>query len=247
MKIKLLLALAITGLLCTSCLSLGLRMIGAYDKHASVSSYTNGDKELAYIPMKHIGPHEFYTNVRHKIDSLQSEGYIVFMESVRVTDSLTPQQKDTLQRKIRKITGVAITKSGYIDTLNGTLMGRKFKNRKGLINQPKYSLLGVDTITGRVVDVPMNHLVDAYEKQFGRIYLNDCDYVQPLDEKYECGKINSKKSNAMILDYRNRHLAEAIAEEPAKKIAVIYGALHEAGLFNELKDIDPSWKIKPAR
>ncbi|MCW4470154.1 hypothetical protein OGH69_14345 [Flavobacterium sp. MFBS3-15] len=245
MKGKLLLLLSITGLLCTSCLSIGLHMIGAYDKEATVSHYTNGDKDVAYIPMKHIGPKEFYRNVKRKVDSLQAEGYIVYMESVRVTDSLTPQQKDTLKWKIRKLTGINITSSGYIDTINGTLMGYKFKNRKGLVNQPKYYALGVDTIKGRIVDVPMNHLVRVYENEYGPIILNDCDYASPFDTKYNCGKINSNESNAMILDYRNSYLAGTISDERSKKIAVLYGALHESGMYKELKMRDSAWVRKP--
>jgi hypothetical protein len=245
MRGKIILLLAVTGMLCTSCLSLGLKLIGAYDKEASVSYYTNEYKTVAYIPMKHIGPKEFYGNVKSKVDSLQAEGYIVFMESVRVTDPLTPQQKDTLQWKIRKLTGVTISKSGYIDTINGTLMGRKFKNKKGLINQPRYFVLGVDTIKGRVVDVPMNHLIKAYEDEYGPIQLNVCDYVLAMDKKYECGKLSSKESNAMILEYRNKHLAQAIANEPSTKIAVLYGALHQSGLYKELKLTDPTWAFKP--
>ncbi|AWH86057.1 hypothetical protein HYN59_13460 [Flavobacterium album] len=220
-------------------------MIGAYDKESSVSYYSNADKTVAYIPMKHIGPKEFYGNVKSKVDSLQREGYIVFMESVRVTDSLTPQQKDTLKWKIRKLTGISISQSGYIDTINGTLMGHKFKNKKGLINQPRYSRMGVDTLKGRVVDVPMNHLIKAYEDEYGPIQLNDCDYVLAFDKKYECGRIATKESNAMILDYRNRHLAEAIVAEPSKKIIVMYGALHEKGMIKELKSIDSAWVAKP--
>ncbi len=245
MKRTLLLLTALCGLLCTSCLSIGLKMIGAYDKEARVSYYTNGNKDVAYIPMKHIGPKEFYGNVKKKVDSLQAEGYIVFMESVRVTDSLTPQQKDTLKWKARKLTGVNISPSGYIDTINGTLMGRKFRNKKGLVNQPRYFLLGVDTIKGRVVDVPMNHLITAYEKEYGPILLNECDYVLALDKKYECGKIGGSESNAMILGYRNSHLAMEIIDERSKKIAVIYGALHESGLYKELKLRDSTWVRKP--
>jgi len=247
MKGKLLLLLTLTGMLCTSCLSIGLKMIGAYDKEATVSHYSNGDKEVAYIPMKHIGPKEFYGNVKKKVDSLQAEGYIVYMESVRVKDSLTPQQKDTLKWKARKLTGVNISTSGYIDTINKTLMGYKFKNRKGLINQPRYYVLGVDTIKGRVVDVPMNDLIAAYEKEYGPIVLNECDYNLPWDQKYTCGKIAGEESNAMILDYRNAHLAMEIIDEKNKKIAVIYGALHENGLYKELKIRDSLWVKKPLR
>lgn len=245
MKTKILFFTAIACFLCTSCLSLGLKVMGIYNKEARVSNYSNGDKEIAYIPMKHIGPKEFYVNVKRKVDSLQAEGYIVFMESVRITDSLTPQQKDTVKWKLRKLTGVNISKSGYLDTINNKLMGRRYKNKGRLMNQPRYSLIGVDTIRGRVVDVPANRLIAAYEDKYGPIELNSCDYVLAMDKKYECGKLSNQAANAMILNYRNRHLAEAIVAEPNKKIAVLYGALHERGLYKELRTIDSAWVYKP--
>lgn len=245
MKPRHLLLAAAISLSCVSCLSLGLKLIGAYNNHADMAVFANeADKTVAYIAMRHIGTKEFYNDVKHKVDSLQGEGYIVFMESVRVTDSLTPAQKDTLQLKIRKITGVHIGDKGYIDTINNRLLGRRYKNRRGLINQPKYHELGVDTLSGRIVDIPMNRLVEVYEEKYGSLWLNPCDWTTRPEEKYDCGKEPKGQYNYLVLSYRNKHLADEVTREKHNKIAIIYGASHEWGLFKDLKAIDSTWAYK---
>jgi hypothetical protein len=168
------------ALLATSCMSLALSVMGITKEDFKFSVYSNGSKTVAYIPMKHIGPKEFYANVKCRIDSLQREGYIVYLESVSVKDSLTFEERDTLKMKIRRMMGVTLGKEGYLDTINGRLMGRKFKNRQGLVNQPPYVKLGVDTLTGKIVDVPMNELVKEYERLYGTIILDACDYTTPF-------------------------------------------------------------------
>jgi len=245
MKFRLLIPLALLALVATSCMSLALNVMGIYKTDAEIRVVHNGKKTVAYIPMKHIGPKEFYADVKHYVDSLQAEGYIVYMESVKVTDSLSQAQKDTMKLKLRKLTGVTIRKEGYLDTLNHKLMGRNFKNKRGLINQPKYSLLGVDTTTARVVDVPMNALIKEYERRYGTIGLNDCDFCTPFEEKYKCNKEKHSRANEMILSYRNKNLADAIVADKHNKIAILYGAAHFTGLVSDLKAIDSTWTYVP--
>jgi hypothetical protein len=243
MKLRNILSIALLAMLCTSCMSLALSVMGINKKESGYSVYSDSIKTVVFIPMKHIGPKEFYANVKHRVDSLQKEGYIVFMESVRVTDSLTDGQKDTLKRKVRKLTGVTLSKEGYLDTINGRLLGRKFKNRHGLINQPRYSKLGVDTIGGsRIVDVPMNMIIEEYEKQYGTIILNECDFTTPFEDKYKCGRENKAQADAMILNHRNRHLADAVLAEKHNKIVILYGALHEIGFFSCLLQPGSKWE-----
>ncbi|KOS05656.1 hypothetical protein AM493_06120 [Flavobacterium akiainvivens] len=243
MKFRNLLLIACFALLTTSCMSLALSVLGINKKESPMSVYTNGTKSIAYIPMKHIGPKEFYANVARRVDSLQKQGYTVYMESVRVTDSLTPQQRDTLKLKVRRLMGVTLGKGGYLDTINGRLMGRKFSNKKELINQPVYSKLGVDTLSGRIVDVPLNVLIKQYEKQYGTIQLDVCDYTTPLEDKYDCGREKRSQANDLILRHRNKNLADAIIADKHNKIAILYGAAHESGLLELLKQVDATWHL----
>lgn len=47
----------------------------------------------------------------------------------------------------------------------------------------------------------------------------------------------------LILDFRNKKLAEQIAGESAPKIYITYGAAHLPGVIADLKKIDPNWKM----
>lgn len=220
---------------------MALKSLDIYEDGVSVSTYKNEEKTLTYIPMKHIGTKNFYKNVTAIADSLAAEGFVFFLEGVRVdTLKFSKQEIDTIQFKIRKITGVNVSK--YLDTVNNTLMGLKYKNKKGLINQPEYSKFGITETNGKIVDVPMNLLVEKYENKFGSIYLDACDYATVPNTFYGCDKAPEDNKNYIILDYRNLNLAKKIMSSNHTKIAVLYGALHEAGLYTELKKLDDSWK-----
>lgn len=225
----------------TSCMTLAVKALNLDNKNATVVTFGNNDKVVAFVPMKHIAPKEFYNGVKRIVDSLKAEGYIAYMESVKLTDSLSQEEKHLLDLKLRKMTGVKISKKGYLDTINNTLMGRRFKNKMKLINQPPYRMLGCDTIKDKIVDVPVNRIVQAYEEKYGALILNDCDYVLKLDKKYDCGREPSHQVDNIILNYRDKHLANAIVQDTNKKIIVIYGALHQSGLLRELRSTDPNW------
>jgi hypothetical protein len=51
------------------------------------------------------------------------------------------------------------------------------------------------------------------------------------------------KFDPIILDFRNRALAERIVEDPNDKIFVTYGANHLSGVLDLLKQQDANWKV----
>ncbi len=50
-------------------------------------------------------------------------------------------------------------------------------------------------------------------------------------------------TNRLILDFRNQELARFVAESPAEKIYITYGAAHFPGFFAELQQRDPAFQI----
>lgn len=242
MKLKHIIILPLL-LMATSCLSLAIKATGLDKKDATVVAFTNNDRTVAFVPMKHVGPKEFYEDVKHIIDSLHAEGYVAYLEGTRIKDSLSKEDYNIVMRKMRKMMGVPITKMGYLDTINGRLMGKKFKNKLKLINQPSYNKLGIDSLIDRIVDIPTNHIVKAYESKYS-LMLNDCDYVLPMEDKYECGKEPWKQVSEFIFKYREAHVANTIINDSNQKIAVVYGLAHKDGLLRELKLIDTTWTYK---
>ncbi len=63
------------------------------------------------------------------------------------------------------------------------------------------------------------------------------------------GTIGEKDAtmDRVILDFRNRALARFIAESPADKIYITYGAAHFPGFLNDLQTLDPAMKVQSLR
>lgn len=52
--------------------------------------------------------------------------------------------------------------------------------------------------------------------------------------------------NPVVLDFRNRKLAERVMASPADALYLVYGAGHLPGFVEELRRLDPAWKISGA-
>lgn len=50
--------------------------------------------------------------------------------------------------------------------------------------------------------------------------------------------------NAVVLDFRNRKLAEHVSADPARNVYLVYGSGHFPGFFRELRQRNPAWKIE---
>ena len=63
------------------------------------------------------------------------------------------------------------------------------------------------------------------------------------------GKLGDKHdpSQRIIVDFRNRALARFVAESPAEKIYITYGAAHFPGFFAELQKLDPRFSIRAVK
>jgi hypothetical protein len=223
-----------------------LNSLGVLDDSASLIKARSSEKEIVFIPMHHIGKKQFYEDVKNEIDSLRNQGFVFYYEGVKLKDN-NSLQNDTLRRKVRKILGVDVSR-GYIDTINNTLFGVKSKNvaKYKLVNQPKNdnSMSGLDTTKDRRVDVYLSDLLEAFEKKYGTLVLNDCDFNTEIGTKYSCSKYKNKEGRQFILsDYRNNYIANEIVADSHTKIALLYGAKHFEGIYEILQKQDPTWKI----
>jgi hypothetical protein len=53
--------------------------------------------------------------------------------------------------------------------------------------------------------------------------------------------------NKLILDFRNRNLANMINTDPNSKIYITYGAAHLPGVLALLRETDPRWEVKSVK
>ncbi len=232
----------------SSCLTkIALDSLGIAEKNATLKYATNGEKKIASVYIHHIGKKEYYDDVKYKIDSFLKEGFIVYYEAVRPGVFKDSLQKDTIYRKARKVSGIDLASmkanGGYIDTLNKTIFGKKIKYivKHNLINQPKYLITISDSIHFKNIDATIVELVDACEKKFEPIILDQYDFEIKLGEKYKFKK--NKKMNSFFLEgYRNNLISESIVNDPNKKILLIYGGKHFNGILENLKAADKNYK-----
>lgn len=208
------------------------------------------EQEILFIPMHHVGRIDYYNDVAHKIDSLQELNYFVFYEGViddNENDSLTIK-KSLL--KLRKIMGFFPQgQKGYLDTTTNIIAGKlKYKGDHKLINQPNYKELKVDSLNAVRADVNLTELMNDFEKKYGEIKLDSCDYYTSFKDKvYKCTKskrsLRKKFKQEYVMEFRNASLAKKIIESNKNKILVVYGEAHFTGLWYQLYLLDNNYSV----
>lgn len=237
-------------LVCTtfiSCSKLWLKYSGILESKPELKTITNGEKTVVFLPLHHIGRKMYYEDIEKKIDSLQAIDFVVFYELVSAKDTNQENMINTA-RKFRKIQGDFQAKNGYLDTINNKIYGSiSYDAKYNLVNQPEFTVMGIDTLTAVNADLSLEELVMEFEKKHGEVHLDSCDNNTGFSESYECEPLTKKlkkdfKKN-YILGLRNKNLADMISATSSKNIFVIYGARHYKGMFEELREIDHNWKL----
>lgn len=204
-------------------------------KHSTLHYYTNGDKQLIFMPMIHLNKQGFYDEVKRNVDSLRNDGYVFVYESVKPSKDLDSIQEDLIRRKFRRVIGFNLT--SYTDKENENM---KRYRVKGTVSQSMVNT-GLNKEKDILGDVGVDSLVHIYEKEKGEIVLSDYDLKTPLNKKYKGDKLPKSDKEYLILTVRNKVLSDKIAALPNKKIVVLYGALHRSGFFANLKEDDANW------
>jgi hypothetical protein len=245
LSIKSLLLLLLTS---TGCLhKMALRSLGVYDSTISPKAISNDEKKIVFLGMHHLGRKEFYDDAIFKLDSLKRDGYFIFLEGVDLGSNSDSILLNNSLLKFRSILGVdlsAIKKNkGYIDTATGlSVLPSKQLNKiikmEKFINQPSALKNISDTLIGKKVDGNVIDLIKDYENKYGTISLSEYDTKTPLGTSYDRKqgqKLSLDKKNFLLIDARNKIIIDNIISRSNKKIAIVYGKAHYAGLLKLLK------------
>lgn len=200
-----------------------------------VSEMSDGRKTVKFIWMQHEGRPEFFDNVRERIEQLKTEGYVLFYEGTRNGDS---ELTDREARQLRKFMGHSPSSSSRSDALKS--LGDLGKDYVVQDNSHYMNLVNTKDFN---VDVTDKLMIQAYEARYGKIVLTDEDLDKPLEMDLSDDSIlpylNTK---FIIVDYRNKYLADKVHTAEHAKIVILYGLGHKFGLLRELKKIDPAWR-----
>jgi hypothetical protein len=239
-----------------------IRVIKKMNKEeATYETWKNSeDKTVVFIPMVHAAKAAFYADVKRVVTEHKQQGYIVFYEGLKKSEDHELSFDTSRYRRYVHFAAMQSFDSGSIRQLVYLLKVRRMVGiipdsttymslvktnslTKNMVFQPPADSLGV-TGSDMNTDVSLVELVREYEKKFGEIALEQIDFAIPLDKPLSPSlTLKRSRANELILDHRNKNLSDSIKKSPAKKILVIYGMAHKEGVFNELKQSDPSWKI----
>lgn len=212
-------------------------IVNNYNGTFMVWHYTNGTKDVQFIPMSHMNKPEKFARIKQIADSLRSKGYVIYYESVSLESPNNKYHNDTIQRKFRKVVG--IIPGDYSDKDNDSYNSYAIK---GFIMQTATNT-GLDRTRDIHSDLSMDTLIQLYEKERGKIMLKDCDWSTPLSDKYNCQKLNINDQKFILLTLRNRYLAHFVTHSKDKKIVIMYGAEHHKNFEDDLKKIDSNWQM----
>jgi hypothetical protein len=209
-----------------------------YAKEASFERWSNGDKTVVFIPMSHVSTPEFYADVKRIIDSMKHKNYTVYYEGTKKEKISDSTLNDRFERKLRKMLGF------YMDSVGYAAIFHKAGIFKTKIDQPAYHKLGIDNYDHNV-DVTINDIMEAYEKQYGEIKLEVADMQIPL--RSSAGYRNSmrlprKKVENIVVGFRNTHLSTYIANSSDSNIVIVYGLAHLKGTYENLYHLNHNWK-----
>lgn len=231
-----------------------------------VITFESSNKTVKFIPMAHIGKQEFYDGVYGLVDSLKRSGFVSFHEGTikkplsaeivaiiydRVQRSpvakyyLGSGNKDSIaqdiyHRKLRRMFGFLPDSSKYMDYFS------KMGMFEDLVDQPRFYELKTDE-KDLNIDVSLFDMIDEYERRFGTIELKETEFAADVRTRVEPSsseKLPWSNVKEIILDYRDRFLAEQIHNSPHQKIVVIYGLAHLEGTFKYLQSLDNSWTTR---
>jgi hypothetical protein len=217
---------------------------------------TNGSKTVVFQEMRHVGTGHFYGQVDNDIKYYRSQGYIFGYEGIFLFGGreLYINEKIDYNKKYMEqpILIGGLDNSDVNLDLNWIDISNKIENKINIQNEQNKNKTGY--IKQTFNDIPMMknenaisdegiNIVDYTESNLLRIR-----YFENLNAKFNIDLQGLKNpdhpiEHSVIIDERNKIVADFISQEKHDKILINYGAEHFDGIFKLLKDQDVHWKI----
>jgi len=227
-KTVLFLSVAFVLLSAVSCTRVVVALYNKKDSLKKKTVWVKGDKEIVFIPMIHVAKTGYYEQVKDFLSQKRNEGYIVYYEGLE-NGGETPQQRDTLTLKERKILGFYLSKT-YTDKENESLPNylKKYVGQNG-------ENTGIDTLRDVRADLTSKEIIAKIERIVGKIELEPCDFETPLNAPYKCTNYKRRLRYPYVRSYRDEYLKRLLLNSSDKKIVVLYGQAHTWSIYPALE------------
>lgn len=234
---------------------------------------TNGSKRLVFQGMQHIGSEHFYQAVIYDVEKALSEGYVSWYEGVQTPTPESKAFFEKLSHELvggsdlggtYKSIGEICGMKFQLDYF-GLLEADKAEHPK------RHLVADVDALELKVEYERLMREDAAFAKAHANDFkskpsTDDNTLMLKLVEWLKNGS-NSQKTlggvacrglfslnqpvegsppghmDPVILDFRNRALAQRIMQSKDDKIFITYGSNHLPGLVAELRKLDPKWTV----
>lgn len=227
-------------------------------KPITVNKYvlTNGTKTVVFQEMRHIGTGNFYKRVDDDIKYYRNQGYVFGYEGIFFIggrEMYVDEKIDYTQPYMEQPTVLGGLHNDDVNLdLNWLAISNSIEKKMKVVNNQNQNTVGY--VSQTLNDIPMIkneqkmskrgiNLVDYTANNLMRIR-----YFENLSNNYnfDIHRILFSEhpiEKSVIIDDRNKIVADFIKEERRDRILINYGAEHFDGIFKLLKTYDDNWKI----
>lgn len=237
------------------------------------ATLSNGSKTVVFQGMMHIGSEPFYKSVVYDLEKALTQGYVIYYEGVQGSPEGDKWFADTLAgggdlsanyKMLSDVCGLKF-QLDYFQLLRADMTEHPERHVAADVSTAdmmrEYErLVAADPgFAARVQPAKADVEAKADSSQGVSSLINMLDGGS-ADQKriagYACrgfltwtlGQPETPSPlDPVILDYRNRALADRIAEDTNQLIYITYGAGHLPGLLKDLQAIDPKWEIESVK
>lgn len=230
---------------------------------ADMPLYTisNWEKIVKFQAMSHIGSQSFYNEVRNEIKKSKSEDFVLFYEWVK------PGTEESMQ-EFNQAIWIQFDENTYHNFSKlYWLVAQDNEIFLNIVNNLDYNIdLDIDTIMDiyevhpdrvsqaensevlNLSDDIMDKLADLWDKELkilieiNRAMLNIIIKNEEIQQAI-LDQAGNQTLFDVILDDRNKLLANEIINSKFKKIHITYWLMHFAWVLEILREDDPNWKI----
>lgn len=237
------------------------------------ATLSNGKQTVVFQGMMHVGSEPFYKGVVYDLEKALTEGYVIYYEGVQPSADGDKWFADTLAgggdlsanyKMLSDVCGLKF-QLDYFELLRADMAAHPERHiaadvstadmmheyerlvaaDPGFADRVKPAKADAEATTnsseglsglidGLTNGTPEQRKIAGYAcRGFLTWTLGRPDAPSPLDP--------------VILDYRNRALADRITRDTHPLIYMTYGAGHLPGLLKDLQAIDPAWEIKSVK
>lgn len=234
---------------------------------------SNGSKRVVFQGMQHIGSEHFYQAVIYDVEKALSEGYVSYYEGVQTPTPESKAFFEKLSHELVGGSDLSGTYKSIGDVCGmkfqldyfGLLEADKAEHPK------RHLVADVDALELKAEYERLVREDPAFAKAHANDFqpkpaADDNAFMLKAVEWLKTGSpsqkalggvacrglfsLNQPDANAkpgpmqpVILDFRNRALAQRIMQAPEDKIFITYGSAHLPGLVAELRKLDPKWAV----